>query len=324
MKKSLLIIVLALSGLSVRGQRVGYDISFHQIFDNREYFSEYAFPQTIFGARLDASLVFRIDTTHSFAAGLNYLYEHGSSILSVPPQVTLYYAYRSDQMDMALGSFPRRNRVDMPLVFLTDTLNYFRPNIEGGYLSYVSSFFEVYGFIDWTGRVATNTRESFLAGMDASFRLSHFFLNPSILMYHEARSYQRSDAHPIRDNGVMSMMAGYGVDNNKEPLSVKLSAGYILSYDRLRPAELEWGRGWIAHVDFRYTIFGFKGVYYFGTPVVFEYGDPFYQSGNYGRMDIFADPFRKENIDSKIGWNIHFVPGEGVHHSQQLIMRVRF
>ncbi len=324
MKKSLLIIVLAISVLSVRGQRMEHDISFHQIFDNREYFSEYAFPQTIFGARLDASLVFRIDTMHSFAAGLNYLYEHGSSVFSVPPQVNLYYAYRSDHVEMALGSFPRRNRIDMPLVFLTDTLNYFRPNVEGGYFAHFSNFFEVYGFVDWTGRVTTNTRESFLAGMDASFSFSHFFLNSSMLMYHEARSYQRIHASPIRDNGVMALLAGYSVDNQEELRSLKLSAGYMLSYDRLRPSDLEWGRGWIANVDFRYTIVGFKGVYYVGTPVVFEYGDPFYQSGNYGRLDIFADPFRKKNIDSKIGWNFHFVPGEGIHHSQQLIMHVRF
>ena len=310
--------------LSIRGQRPGYDISFYQIFDNREYFSEYAFPQTIFGARLDASLLFRIDTMHSFAAGLNYLYEHGGSILSVPPQVNLYYTYSSDHLEMTLGSFPRRSRIDMPLVFLTDTLNYFRPNVEGGYLSYTGNLLELYGFIDWTGRISENTRESFLAGMDVSFRLSHFFLNPSFLMYHQARSYQASDASPIRDNGIMSMLAGYRFDKKGEPLSLELSAGYIISYDRLRPADLVWRSGWIAKMDFRYTIFGFKGVYYFGTPIIFEYGDPFYQSGNYGRLDIFTDPFRIENFDSKIGWNIHLVPGEGLHHSQQLLICVRF
>jgi hypothetical protein len=323
-KKSLLIIVLAIVSLSIRGQRPGYDISFYQIFDNREYFSEYAFPQTIFGARLDASLLFRIDTMHRFAAGFNYLYEHGSSALSVPPQVNLYYAYHSNHLEMALGSFPRRDRIDMPLVFLTDTLNYFRPNIEGAHLAYVSSFFEVYGFLDWTGRVSVNTRESFLAGLDASFMFEGFFLNPSYIMYHQARSYDRINADPIRDNGIFSIMTGYKSEKKNTPLSLEVSSGYIFSYDRLRPAEPEWGRGWLTNIDLRYTIFGFKGVYYFGTPVNFEYGDPFYKSGNYGRLDFFTDPFSIENVDSKIGWNVHIVPGEGLHHSQQLLMRVRF
>jgi hypothetical protein len=322
-KKSLLIIGLAISCLSVRGQRPGYDISFYQIFDNREYFSEYAFPQIIFGARLDASLVFRIDTTHSFAAGLNYLYEHGSSILSAPPQVNLYYAYDTDHLDMAFGSFPRKDRIDMPLVFLTDTLNYYRPNVEGGYIAVETNHLEAYGFVDWTGRVSETTREAFLAGMDATFSFSHFFLNPSFLMYHHARSYDPSDASPIRDNGIFSVLAGTGTGESDQ-FSGRLSAGYIASYNRLRPNDVDRGRGWITNIDLRYTIFGFKGVYYFGTPIVFEYGDPFYQAGRYGRLDFFADPFRMENIDSKIGWNLHFVPGEGVHHSQQLLMCVRF
>jgi len=162
-KKSLWIILFALACLSARAQRPGYDISFHQIFDNREFFSEFAFPQTIFGARLDASLVFSIDTMHSFAAGLNYLYEHGSSVLGVTPQVNLYYVYQSDQLELAFGSFPRRDRIDMPLVFLADTLHYYRPNVEGGYVAFGGRHIEVYGFVDWTGRVSKTTREAFLA-----------------------------------------------------------------------------------------------------------------------------------------------------------------
>ncbi|MDF1572523.1 MAG: hypothetical protein P1P82_13005 [Bacteroidales bacterium] len=323
MKKSLFIIVLALACLSARGQRPGYAISFYQVFDNREYFSEFAFPQTIFGARLDASLVFSIDTMHSFAAGLNYLYEHGSSVLGAAPQVNLYYTYKTDQLEMALGSFPRKDRIEMPLVFLTDTLHYYRPNVEGGYIAFGGRHLEAYGFVDWTGRVSETTREAFLAGMDATVSVAHFFVNPSFLMYHQARSYDPADVRPIRDNGVFSMMAGALVGDT-QGFSMRLSAGYIASYNRLRPEDLTWGKGWITNIDLRYTIFGFKGVYYFGTPIAFEYGDPFYRAGNYGRMDIFADPFRLKNIDSKIGWSFHFVPGEGLHHSQQLLICVWF
>lgn len=323
MKKSLIIIVLAIAILPVRGQRPGYDVSFYQIFDNREYFSEFAFPQTIFGARLDASLVFPLDSMHRFAAGLNYLYEHGSAFPGVPPQVNLYYNYRSDHVEVAFGSFPRKDRISMPLVFLTDTLNYYRPNIEGAYIALEKQFAEVNGFIDWTGRVSETTREAFLAGMDATFRVAQFFLKPSFLMYHNARSYDPADAGPIRDNGIFSLAAGISA-GDELGFPTQLSAGYIASYNRLRPGDFTWGRGWIANLEIQYTIFGFKGVYYFGTPIGFEYGEPFYRAGNYGRVDIFADPFRLENIDSKIGWNLHFVPGEGVHHSQQLLMCVRF
>ena len=70
--------------------------------------------------------------------------------------------------------------------------------------------------------------------------------------------------------------------------------------------------------------FGLNGVYYYGTPIQFEYGDPFYRAGNYGRLDFFIDPFSNSKIESKIGWNIHMIPGEGIHHSQQILISVAF
>ena len=52
------------------------------------------------------------------------------------------------------------------------------------------------------------------------------------------------------------------------------------------------------------------------------YGDPLYRSGNYGRIDLFIDPFKNPRISSKIAWNIHMISGEGVQHSQQILISV--
>lgn len=305
-------------------QGPGYEVSFHQIFDNREYYSNYGFPQTIFGARLNASLIFEIDTVHSFAAGFSYLYEHGSTIPGVSPQLNLYYRYATPRLNMAFGSFPRHGRLNFSRAFLNDTLNYYRPNVEGAWISFARGPAEVDGFIDWTGRVSEERRERFLAGMDSRVSARGFFLQGSFLMYHNAKSYSTADIVPLQDNGIFSVLLGYARENDAIPLAFETSAGYLSSYNRYRPGDFSFGRGVMYNMEFRYTIFGVNGVYYYGTPIVFAYGDPFYTSGNYGRVDVFADPFRIPNIESKIGWSFHLLPGEGIHHSQQLLINVTF
>ncbi len=301
-----------------------YNFSFKQIFDNREYFSRYAFAQTIFGARLNGSLLFEIDTVHSFAAGVSYLYEHGSTLLRVDPQPVLYYSYATPHLNMAFGSFPRHERLTFSHAFLNDTLRYYRPNVEGAWISYEEGALEVSGFIDWTGRVSEQQREQFLAGLDSRVELQGFYMKGSVIMFHNAKSYNGADSIPLQDNGIFSVLLGYAHESVAIPFTIKTSVGYLSSYNRYRPEDFSIGRGMIFNADLRYKIVGLDGVYYSGTPIVFGYGDPFYSSGNYGRIDLFADPFRHPRIESRIGWSFHMVHGEGIHHSQQLLICVAF
>lgn len=323
-KRVLLVCVFLFAGYLLTAQQPGYDVSFHHIFDNREYFSEFAFPQTIFGARLNASLCFEVDSIQGFAAGVNYMYEFGGHLAAVPPQLNLYYHYSSDHVKLAFGSFPRKDRINLPLSFLTDTLNYYRPNVEGAFISYANSFGNVNGFIDWTGRVSESNRETFLVGLNSTIALHHFFIEPSFLMYHNARSYSNLDSVPLQDNGIMSLLLGYHHKPSGQPEEIRISSGVIGSYNRFRPQDFSFGRGIISSIDIRYNLFGFAGVYYIGTPLVFEYGDLFYRAGNYGRVDLFADTFKNPKVDSKIGWSFHYIPGEGIHHSQQVLLSVQF
>lgn len=324
MKKIVFVFVVICCLPVLRAQNPGYKISFDQIFDNREYFSDYAFPQTIFASRIDAQLLFPIDTVHSFAAGMNYMYEYGSKLLGVDPQIDLYYNYNTESLKMTYGSFPRRDLLDMPLYFLSDTLNYYRPNIEGAFIQYCGSKFEVSGFVDWTGRVSEDRRETFLVGLDSKFRLDGFYLQPTFLMYHNARSYSSTDTIHLQDNGMMSFLIGYDLENEEHSMKLNFSTGVLASYNRFRPDDLNWGRGIVSNLNLTYHIFALKGVYYHGSPLHFEYGDSFYSAGKYGRIDIFVDPMKHRKVRSKFGWCFHMVPGEGIHHSQQILISLTF
>ena len=261
---------------------------------------------------------------HSFAAGLSYLYEYGGTLFGVDPQPNLYYDYVTPNLKMTFGAFPRHNRLTYPRAFLNDTLSYYRPNVEGAWISWGDGPVELSGFIDWTGRVSEKRREQFLAGLNSRVELQGFFLRGSVIMYHNARSYSVADSIPLQDNGIFSVIAGYARESVAFPFTMETSVGYLSSYNRYRPGAFSMGRGVMYNIDLRYTIFGLDGVYYFGTPIVFEYGDPFYRSGNYGRIDLFADPFSHPRIESRIGWSFHLLPGEGIHHSQKLLISVSF
>ncbi len=323
-KKIFVAYIFTILFASTHGQLKEYNFTFDQIFDNREYFSDYAFPQTIFGARLDAEAVFHLDSTHGFAIGINYMFENGGDILGITPSVDLYYQFQGKNLKMNFGSFQRRGALDLPLYFLADTLNYYRPNIEGALINYAWSWGNILTFVDWTGRVSEANRETFLVGVDGKLGRNIFYVRPSFLMYHNARSYHPEDSVHLQDNGIMSLLLGADLSEMTFFDEMNISSGYLTSYNRFRPDPLQWGRGWVTNLALRYNIIGLKGVYYYGTPIKFEYGDPFYTSGNYGRLDLFVDPFKNKKVKAKMGWNLHFAANERIHHSQQILITVKF
>lgn len=87
-------------------------------------------------------------------------------LLGVDPQVDLYYSFSRSGLKMFFGSFPRRELFDYPLMLLADSLDYYRPNIEGSSICYRWQWGSVHGWVDWTGRASEETRESILAGME--------------------------------------------------------------------------------------------------------------------------------------------------------------
>lgn len=301
-----------------------YKISYQQIFDNREYFTDYAFAQTIFASRLNANLLFQLDTNHQFTGGLNYMYEMGGKPLSISPQVNISYAYASEKIHFNIGSFAREDKLMLQHAFLRDTLSYYRPNIDGALFSYKGSSLEITTFVDWVSRVSEFEREQFLFGLDGKYFWGSFYIAPSFLMFHNAKSYSVSDTIHIQDNGIMSLLAGYAYANTEGGFATDFSAGYMSSYNRFRPNKYNWSGGFFAELELKYNFFEFNAVYYKGGAVDFCYGDPFYKSGNYLRSDFYILPFRNEKIKSKAGWNLHYLPGEGWFNSQQLLLYIEF
>jgi len=298
-------------------------LGFDQIFDNREYFTPYGTHQTIFGTRVNPGASLGFDSVHSVKVGINYIFEFGGELLGVMPQLDLYYSYQTEQLKMKFGSFPRRDVMDYPLLLLTDTLNYYRPNMEGASVYYAWAWGSVHGWVDWMGRETPDTREAILGGFDARFRAGVFYLTTMATRYHLARTTDPADVNRLRDDGSLTGIIGADLSDYLVLQKLSISTAWVSTYLHARPADFVWTGGWLSQLDARYGIFGIKGNYYYGDPPPLVYGDPLYKSGNYGRIDLFVDPFKNPRISSKIGWNLHFIPGDGLYHSQQILISLQ-
>lgn len=308
--------------VSCAAQSPLFYLGFDHILDNREYFTPLAKHQTIFGARLNPGVSFSFDSIHSIKTGINYMYEYGGALTGIDPQIDLYYSYSARDLNLYFGSFPRKELVDYPLMLLTDSLNYYRPNMEGTSVRYSWGWGSVHGWVDWTGRATEETRESILAGIDASFRAGILDLTIITTRYHLARSEARFDRERIRDDGSIAVLAGIDLAGFIPLDRVDLKTGLVTTYERPRPAGYAFFHGWHTQLEVRKSLFGFKGTYYLGGSSPLLYGDPLFGSGNYGRADLFLDPFRNDRIKAKIGWNFHILPGDGLYHSQQVLIHV--
>ena len=176
MKKTLIIILL-FTTLFASGQDFKYQVLFEGIGDNREFTPELAKPQTILGTRAAFEVGLNIEQ-HKLRGGLSYLFEFGSDIDAQKPKLTLYYQFQDDQKEFVFGAFPRKDKIDFPLAMLTDTLLYYRPNIEGLYGKINWNWGQQVAFVDWVGRQTEVQREQFMAG--SSGEISHknlFFQN---------------------------------------------------------------------------------------------------------------------------------------------------
>ena len=315
--------LLLLFSLSCAAQQPRFYVGFDQILDNREYFTEYGMHQTIFGARINPGVSFSFDSVHSVNAGFNYMYEFGGEFLDVKPQLDLYYSYQTERLQMKFGSFPRRKVMDYPLFLLTDSLDYYRPNMEGASIRYNWGWGTVHGWVDWMGRETEDTREAIHAGIDATARLNIFYLSGLTTRYHLARTTDPGDVNQIRDDGSVMALAGIDLSDHIFLDKLDFASGIASTYKRQRPSSFyTWYNGWYSRLDVRYKIFGFKGTYYFGDPSPLVYGDPLYTSGNYGRIDLFVDPFKNPRIASKFAWNFHILPWDGLYHSQQILIQI--
>ena len=303
-------------------QTFDWKAGYYGFFDNREYFNRFTSDQTIFGSRIFAEAGFSINESNHFSVGLNALYEFGTKNHLKTPDIIFYYNATKEPFNFYLGSFPRWKLINQPLFLLTDTLNYYRPNVEGMFLSFRKKWGYHSLWLDWTSRQTNTTRETFLIGGTGHFDAGVFFYEHNFMMYHFAAPSIPIPEDHLRDNGGLTAVLGVNLSSRLPVDSLTFSSGIALSYDRLRNVyDFRFPVGWYSELYLGYKGFGIHGTFYIGDPQTVLYGDRFYGSKSYQRLDFYYSGIRSSFIEGKIRFSVHFVPGV-IDYSQMLVIYV--
>jgi hypothetical protein len=316
--KKLFVILLVLITFLGKSQKFEYQVLFEGIGDNREYFNEIAYPQTILGARGAFEVGVNFDN-HRLRGGLSQLLEFGSDFDAQKPKLTLYYQFKDEQNEFLFGAFPRRDKIDFPLAMLTDTLLYYRPNIEGMFGKVHWNWGYQNGFVDWLSRQTDVNREIFTTGSSGEIFLKNLFLQNYILMTHVAQKAIRIPGEEVIDYIGFALQAGIRT-NEKSKLQGYLKAGILgSSYrDRFVSSNFQNAASFFAEAKGKYKMFGLKSVLSSGDGHSFAYGDFFYHAKNYLRTDVIWYFINHEKVKGTFNLSFHVIDWNDLDQQQQL------
>ena len=310
-----ILFLLPFSGFS---QQFEFSVLFEGIGDNREFFSEKSMPQTILGSRGAFEVGLKSDN-HRIRAGISQLYEFGSHIGFQQPKLTLYYQYFDSKTEFMFGSFPRKGKINFPLAMLTDTLQYYRPNMEGMFGEVKWDWGHQNGFVDWTSRQTNIKREQFMAGFSGEVSYKNLFLENYILMFHNAGPAIDIPGDHIKDYLGGAVQAGVRTTGDNIFMGY-IKAGLLHSGFRERNITdgFERGTSILAEAWGRYKNYGIKSVIHSGQGHKFAFGDPFYRIKNYMRTDILWYFINHKNVKGTFNLSFHLIDWNDLDQQQQL------
>ncbi|PIF02105.1 MAG: hypothetical protein CR996_01470 [Draconibacterium sp.] len=317
MNRFIIILILFLP-FYISAQDFKYQVLFEGIGDNREYFNPIAMPQTILGSRGAFELGISNDN-HSIMAGLSQLLEFGSDIDFHKPKLTLYYHYTDQKKDFLFGAFPRRGRIDFPLAMLTDTLLYYRPNIEGIFSEIRWKWGYQNGFVDWVSRQTDVKRENFMAGFSGEIFSNNLFLQNYVLLFHDAGPAIDISGDHLKDYLGFALQAGIRT-NPASPFQGEIKAGILNSTFRERTITDGFlvANSFFAEANGRYGNYGLKSVMSLGASHKFAYGDRFYRAENYWRTDVLWYFINHEKVKGRFNLSFHIIDWNDLDQQQQL------
>lgn len=302
------LVILSFAACKVYAQEFIWNTGFNGFFDNREYFNDYIAPQTMFGSRVFGFAGVAVNDQHEFGAGIDFLYEFGSKVDGSSFLPLIFYHFENKPINYYMGAFPRKHLADFPNVLLTDTIDYFRPNIEGIFVEFRKTWGSHSFWLDWTSRQTETDRETFQIHGTGKLRLNMFYYQHDLILVHLAGPAVSLPDDHIRDKGGGYFRLGINLSSTTFFDSLSLSTGYAMSYDRLRNVyDLTYYHGSLSEIILEYRNFGIKNLFYFGDGQAPGIGEGIYQANLYNRTDLYWRIFRKGDIDARIEFSFHIV-----------------
>jgi hypothetical protein len=290
------------------------DIHFNgfAFLDDHEYDALIPLRKTISGTRTAIDMGLNVDSTNHFVVGTNALHEFGGKPYFLKVDPVAYYSYTGEHWLFNAGEFPRQDLLTQyPRALLNDTMQYYRPNVQGLLLRHKNKFGYETGWIDWISRQTPIDRNQFMAGElgtfipdpGHAFYISHYFL-----FEHNAGS--KSDtAADIQDSGGAQVRLGLDFSHRTVFDSLKFEAGAMGTVHRTRSMyQFQASKGFVASVYMSYKRFSIFDEFYKGDPNYLTFADPFYSKPIYNRLDFIYTAFLGKHLKGQFILGLHQSP----------------
>jgi hypothetical protein len=303
------------------GQQITLKTGIFSFFDNREYFNYYENDQTIFGTRVFANTTLSVNDKSELCIGVDGLYEFGAKFNADYIKPIAYIHHKGDPIDLYFGSFYRDPIINMPKLLLNDTLQYYKPNVEGIYLAYNNKNIKHNIWIDWVSRQSKVDKEIFYIGGSGSVTYKYWFYKHDFIFTHYALTSNAYSNEHIRDNGGIYSRLGYEKKSFLIFDSISFSIGGVISYDRTRNiTPLRYYKGIMTEIGLYYKAIGVHCSNYTGNGQLIITGDPLYKAKFYNRVDLIWRIFNHPGIEGAVEFSVHFI-NDIIDYSQKFTLR---
>ncbi|MEO6851473.1 MAG: hypothetical protein ABI203_10455 [Mucilaginibacter sp.] len=312
----LLIFFSFFTSIAVIAQSVDMHFSSLGFLDNREYKDFVARSRTYSGTRIALDFGLNLDTLNSFVVGANAIHEFGAIPFFLNVDPVAYYKFSNKNWLFHIGEFPREGLLDnYPRALLNDTLQYYRPNIQGMFLRFASNnkAFTESLWIDWVSRQTDTQREEFLTGFEGKYQPDPhgpFYIKNYFMILHDAGAAILLPNDHIQDNGAAQIRLGLDFSHKTVFDSLSFEAGAMASLERTRGVDgLQTPKGFVASAYLSYWRLAVFEEYYAGQGSHIYFGDSFYEKKFYNRIDFIITPFVANRLKGQFVFTMHKTPG---------------
>jgi hypothetical protein len=323
MKKGFILLCILFFQFSLTAQELKWSAGLNYFFDNTEYAqSTLTKDQTMTGVHFSPEIGLFVDSVHSFYVGTDLLKVGGSQNFIDIAQPIAYYYYKSGNISLYTGAFPRSDLLsNYSDLFFQDSINYFRPILQGIFwqVGKGNAYFNLW--LDWTGHQTATNRETFFVGASAHKKMGLFFADFQSYMFHFANTRPVTPAFSLCDNLLAHLSVGldYSAPTGLDTLifAVGVLAGAERNRDQINEMHIPIGA--VLRLNAEYHWFGTQNTLYAGNPRDIFYSEnnngmywnnPFLRSSFYFQSKWYLNVFKSRFINGKLSMNFHFSQGK--------------
>ena len=316
MKRILFFLVLLTGFFTLSSQEFIWKADVNSFFDNMEFSkSNVQNSQTMAGVHVSPEVGVSWKKDHRLLVGVDVMHEFGSKDIIDYYDLIAYYEYDGKPFRFYMGAFPRKMVLDRyPRMFFQDSINNYRPTINGLFWELRSEKNYLNVWLDWTSRQTEERHEAFFMGWSGKYNLGIFYGQHFGYMFHFAGRMNVQE--PVYDNGLTLTSLGVDLSHRWGFEKLEANVGWSVGLDRNRKLG-GWhiAHGLLSEVKVEYKGLGLFNTYYRGNSQQYFYdvysnelywGDKIYRSKEYNRTDLYIQFFKTKVVNVKLMYSLHF------------------